>query len=323
MIISVKKYEESERTLWNDFCNKCNNGTIFHNQSFFDYHPTGRFNNHHLIFRSGKKIVALLTGAIVENQESGKIYVSHQGASYGGFVLPMDSGIKEAFALVAALIKYLKQLDIHIFRITPPPLFYMKLPHQHIEFALMKSGATVLKSELTSIVHLKSTISETLDGFRSTARTSFRKAQKEGVIVCFNDRWEEFYSLLEKNLGMRHGVKPTHTLDELLKLRDLFPDKILLLSSFYEDVMIAGVTIFVCNPESLLAFYISHINDYQHLRPLNILFYELFKWGIENHYRLMDFGTFTLNMEPIFGLGNFKEGFGAGGVFRTTWQMVF
>ena len=35
-------------------------------------------------------------------------------------------------------------------------------------------------------------------------------------------------------------------------------------------------------------------------------------------FKFLDFGIFTVNMDPNWGLGRFKENFGARGIFRDT-----
>ncbi len=80
--------------------------------------------------------------------------------------------------------------------------------------------------------------------------------------------------------------------------------------------MIAGVVNFVVNPQVVLAFYISHKEKFQNFRAVNLLFCSIFKWAIQNGFKVYDFGTFTVNGQPNMGLGRFKENFGASGVFR-------
>ena len=82
--------------------------------------------------------------------------------------------------------------------------------------------------------------------------------------------------------------------------------------------MAAGVVTFECNQRVVLAFYISHNEDLQQYRGVNCLFYEIIKWAIQNGFGHLDFGIFTVDMEPNWGLGRFKESFGAQGVFRDT-----
>jgi lipid II:glycine glycyltransferase (peptidoglycan interpeptide bridge formation enzyme) len=38
----------------------------------------------------------------------------------------------------------------------------------------------------------------------------------------------------------------------------------------------------------------------------------------EEGFKFLDFGIFTVNMEPNWGLGRFKENFGARGILRDT-----
>jgi lipid II:glycine glycyltransferase (peptidoglycan interpeptide bridge formation enzyme) len=80
--------------------------------------------------------------------------------------------------------------------------------------------------------------------------------------------------------------------------------------------MAAGVVMFICNPRVVLAFYISHDEDYQEFRGVNCLFHHIVDWGIREKYGFLDFGIFTVNEDPNWGLARFKESFGAQGVFR-------
>jgi len=317
----VVEYTPEMLDQWEGFVESSANGTIFHLQRFLNYHPPGRFRHRHLMFYEGKKLVALVPGVDWQDGKR-RVYISHRGASYGGFVIPEGFGIKDAMEVVGTLLWWCKNKEYRELILTQTPQIYYSRPHNHIDFALMRNGATFVKRELTSVIELKSSIDENFAMFRSEARTATRKAMRNGVEVRLSDDFPEFYRILEKNLAMRHNVSPTHTLEELLLLRSFFPNRIMLWGAYYKGNLIAGVVIFITNPRALLAFYISHDERHQHLRPLNLLFYSVIKWGIENRFRYLDFGTYTLNMEPNFGLANFKEGFGALGYFRDTYRVV-
>ncbi len=85
--------------------------------------------------------------------------------------------------------------------------------------------------------------------------------------------------------------------------------------------MIAGVVNFIATNNVVLAFYISHDEDYQEYRSVNLLFYNIFDWAIKSGYKVFDFGIFTENEKPNFGLARFKENFGASGMFRDTLEI--
>ncbi|NOZ74433.1 MAG: GNAT family N-acetyltransferase, partial [FCB group bacterium] len=108
------------------------------------------------------------------------------------------------------------------------------------------------------ILFLESSVEKNLAKFKPSHRRAVRKAEKSGVIVRESDDFAAFYTILKNNLRIRHGVEPTHTLEELLRLKALFPDDIRLFGAFLEDRMIAGVVNFICNQDVVLAFYISH-----------------------------------------------------------------
>jgi hypothetical protein len=318
--IDIDLYRQEFRSRWEKFVNSADNGTIFHRQRFLDYHPPGRFESHHLIFRKKNRILALLP-AVIQERKGRRVLISHAGASYGGLVLRPRLGIRECHLLVEGLVDHLRKQSIHRLELTPPPLIYDIHPTNNIDFALLKNGFGYVRRELTSVVPLPGGGQDIFFSFKSEARTATRKAQRVGVIVRETDDYAGFYEILRSNLRMRHNVAPTHTLEELLHLRNLLPDEIRLFCAYLKDQQVAGVVLFLCNSRVLLAFYISHREEYQKHRPVNLLFYHIIDWGRQRGFRYLDFGTFTLNMEPNWGLGKFKETFGARGLFRDTYYL--
>jgi len=190
-----------------------------------------------------------------------------------------------------------------------------------LDFALIKQGFNYLKREVSSILFLENTIEQNFAKFKPAHQRAVRKATKAGINIKETEEFDEFYKILKNNLKIRHNVTPTHTLEELLRLKKLFPDEIKLFGAFLENKMIAGVVNFNCTPDVVLAFYISHDEDYQETRALNLLFYSIFKWAIDHNFKVFDFGIFTVNEEPNFGLARFKENFGASGIFRDTFEI--
>jgi lipid II:glycine glycyltransferase (peptidoglycan interpeptide bridge formation enzyme) len=132
-----------------------------------------------------------------------------------------------------------------------------------------------------------------------------------------------FYEILKKNLKLRHNVQPAHSLEELLQLRQMFPERIRLFAAHAENEMIAGIITFACNRRAALAFYVSHREAFQRYRGVNLVFYEAIRWCATQGWHFLDFGIFTVNMQPNWGLGRFKESFGAQGIFRDTMWMEF
>ena len=302
---------------WDNFVENSDNGTIFHKREFLAYHPAERFKDASFIITKDKKLLAAFSAAVVE-REGKKILVSHPGASYGSFVYKSDLNFKEAHSMVDSLLEYADELKVDRIQITLPPIIYQTKYSNYIDFALVRNGFTYLKRDVSSIVQLDFKKDELLSTYRAEARTAVKKSIKQGIEIAECERFEEYYEILKKNLKLRHNVSPAHSLDELIKLKKMFPSKIRLWGAFLKDKLIAGVCNFSANSKVVLAFYISHDEDYQEYRAVNLLFYEIMKRYKEEGFRFLDFGIFTVNMEPNWGLGRFKENFGARGIFRDT-----
>jgi hypothetical protein len=321
MALTVNRYSGHLQDRWDAFVWKANNGTLFHTRRFLGYHPAGRFEDHSLVFLEENATLALFPAAL-RTVEGRRVLSSHAGSSYGGFVYPENLSVRSAFDLVSALIEHCRAEGIEAIDMTLPPVIYHQRPSHYLDFALYKNGFTYRKREISSVIPLDFPVGCILDQFKPEARTAYRKSVKSGVTIRESDDFASFYPILKKNLNLRHNVSPTHTLEEIVRLKGLFPDRIRLIGAFLSDVMTAGVVNFLCNDRVVLAFYISHDEAYQEVRPVNHLFYEIIKWSIENGYRFLDYGIFTVNEDPNWGLGKFKESFGARGIFRDTFMRI-
>jgi hypothetical protein len=317
MGMTVRRIEAGDRNTWRDFVLRSNNGTIFHLPDFLDYHPEGRFENHHLIVDWGQGIESIIPGAVAV-REDGRWFRSYPGASYGGPVMDDSMSLAGTEKMVDSLIGYCRSEGFRGIEMTPPPLVYYRRPHNYLEFALVKRGFTYPRRELTAVIDLSRLGEELNLGLRSSALRGVRKAQSCGVEVEENPDFSLFYPVLESNLQERHGVRPTHTLEELQRLSELLPGRIRQFIARKDGEVLAGMVMFHCNPRVTLAFYISHDSEHQALRPVNLVYMEVIRWAKSMGYHYLDLGTFTLDMDVNYGLCRFKESFSARGVFRST-----
>lgn len=307
---------------WDSFVDLSDNGTIFHKRKFLSYHPKGRFVDDSLVIKKDNKLLAVVPSTKL-NDGKKLIFSSHSGASYGGIVYRKSLNIQEAFTIINSIIEYAKSNKYNEIRITQPPIIYQSKYSNYIDFAMVQNGFDCRRREVSSVVQLDFENKNLLGTFRPEARTATKKAMKKGVEVIECDLFKEYYEILRKNLKLRHNVSPTHTLDELINLKRLFPDEIRLWGAFIKKKLIAGVINFSTNQKVVLAFYISHDEYYQEYRAVNLLFYEIMKRYKKEGYKFLDFGIFTVNMDPNFGLARFKENFGARGIFRDTYYKDF
>ena len=321
-MFEIYRYTDSDQSLWDDFVPNANNGTLFHLRSFLSYHPYDRFVDHSLLVNKKGKIFSVFPAA--EQEIDGNRYlVSHPGSSVGSFVVNENLSIADSIDLVKSLISYSKRLKFDGIRITMPPNLYQRRLSNYMDFSFLKNNFNYSKREITSILYLERSLKLTIQKFRPSHVRSIKKAVEKGVKVRRSKDFQSFFNILERNLKIRHNVSPTHTVEELMKIHDLFPKRCNLFGAFIDDRMIAGVVNFIINSEVVLAFYISHNEEHKEKRPVNLLFYHIFEWAIKSNYKIYDFGIFTVNEIPNMGLGRFKENFGASGIFRDTIEFKF
>ncbi|MEX1138951.1 MAG: GNAT family N-acetyltransferase [Bacteroidota bacterium] len=318
-MIEVIPYEEKWRDRWDSFVLKSNNGTMFHLQKFLSYHARP-FPWHHLLFVKQGEIQAVLPTA-----RMGSTLESPIGASYGSFVTT-DLPFEAALELVDAFSDYCRDLGIERTLLTPPPFIYQSVVSQSLDYALAYRGFGYDKHYISHAISLAD--HDFFKTFHATARRYIRKYLREHEITIeMSDDLDAFYPILVEN-KRRHDVTPTHTLEELKKLKKLFPDRLILFLVRRGKKPVAGSLLFVCNPQVVLCFYNMLLYEYEHLNPIHAVMYEVVNWAVEQHFSWVDIGvsqdTKAANqMTPAMSLIRFKEKFGARGILRSTFYKRF
>ncbi len=317
--ISVHPYVPDLRTEWDDFVERSNNGTMFHLQRFLDYHPKGKWTFHHLMFREEGKLVAVLPGGINAKGE----YWSPMGASYGG-IITLDTAFERCLRIVDACLDYLRGQGITNAYFIPPPLIYTINYSQHVEYAQLYRKADFELHYISHAIDLKRG-KHFLDHFDPTARKTIRKILREGELqIRESTDYAAFHHILTEN-KKKHGARATHSLEDLLRLQELVPDKLRLNMVYYKDQPIAGSLLFLTNRKVALCFYNMLLYEFEHLRPIYLVMYETCRWAIEQGYEWVDIGVSQDTkaedpMTPSLGLIEFKERFDARGILRSTFH---
>lgn len=312
----VTPYTPDKKEEWDEFVLRSNNGTMFHMQRFFDYHEPGKFEFDHLMIYNGAKLYAVLPGAV-----RGDAFESPIGASYGSIVHD-EMKFKYALDVVDALVEWGRERGLKRFELTNAPLIYDGIPNQNIDFALLWRGAAYTLHYISSAVPLDPN-RETIPRFQKSTRRNVRKHLHDpDVRVEMNEAYDEFYPILLENKS-KHDVKPTHSLEDLYRLRELMPERLKLIMVYYKNEPVAGSLLFLPNDRVALCFYNMLRYEYDHLKPIYRVMYEVVEWATKNGYRHVDIGvsqdTKADNpMTPSMNLIDFKEKFDARTVMRNT-----
>lgn len=322
MMLNVKRYVGEFENEWDDFIASSANGTLMQERRFLNYHPTGKFLDHSLIFIENEHIIAVLPAAQIQQSENSIILVSHPGASHGGLIIKPTLSTKKSMELVKAFVEYCAKTGFDYIRLKPVPRIYNRELNDQLDFALRFSGFKIEYTELATALELKKGEEPFLKRHMSlTAFRNYQKALKSGLTVVEDADINDYWPILEYKLKKDHNAKPAHSLEEIIHLKTLYPDRIKLFAAYKGEMLTAGVLVFLLNERVINCFYIAHDDQYQHMRPLNLIFGYLMEWGRKNSFFYLDGGISTEEKGSIVNteLFRFKEGYGGHGVLRESY----
>ncbi len=320
--MEIVRYTPDWKAKWDNFVENSNNGTIFHKQIFFDYHTPGKFSFNHLMILDKGNIKAVLPGRL----QSDGMFESPIGASYGSLVTD-DIRFAEALDMIDLLIEFGKKEGFKGYSLTAAPDIYERTRNQSLDFAMLWRGFKYDLHYISSCIKLDPS-EDILEKFAPTTRRNIRKTIKEGWLdVEINDKYDEFYPILIENKA-RHDVKPTHSLPDIYRIAELMPDMMKLFMVYHEGNPIAGSLLFNSNKNVTLCFYNMLKYEFEYMKPIQRVMYEVVKWAPENGYKYVDIGvsqdTKAQNpMTPSMNLIEFKEKFDARTVMRNTLKIEF
>ncbi len=304
------------------FVDESVNGTIFHKPSFLNYHRTGKFDYKFLKIYYKNTLLAFLPCVFQDDTLK-----SNSGASFGG-ICYKELSFQRLHEIHKVIKKWATNNKFNKITFTISPIIYSNKLSQDQDFVLLYNNYQVKESLFSSVIDLSYFLeNKELESFSKSGIRAIKKSKRENVVIKKSNEFESYYHILEEN-KKKFGTSPAHTLDELNKIKSIFPDKIVLLSAFINNEMIAGILCFEGNENVLLAFYIASIEQYNCLRPVNYLLYELCKYSVRNNYKYIDLGV-SMNtkhdnpIEPSWSLISFKEHTGSKGFLRQTYEWKY
>jgi len=298
---------------WDNYVLNSDNGTLFNQKKFLNYHRNGKFHNIPLLFMKRDKIIAINNFALVERNNQ-NILSSYPGASWGGFVSKKPLTYQQTLEILNLTIDYAIHNKVSAIEITLPPRIYQNTPNDTLTFCLLKHGFTYKNRELTSIVDLR----KGKYHINRSVRKAVNKSHEAGIITKRDSsNWQLFFDCLSNNLAEKKS-NTTHTFNELLYLKRQFTDKIELWSAYKDNIFVGGLCNWELKKGHWLIFYSCCKKEFTSYRILNRLFYESIDYYYNNDSMYVDFGTSSINMKVSEGLINFKELYSAYGIFRDT-----
>ena len=325
-MITIKKYNKTYSKQWDDFIIKSNNGTVFQLQKFLNYHITRKFNDYSLLIMQNNKIIAVMPGAmIIDNNK--KKYYSHPGTSYGGIIIQKHLSFNVLDQIIKLINNYLKQKGFHsIFLINSPSIYWEK-HEETLDYLLQWHKYNIQELYISHATNIKycNQIDDLLSKRKKRYIVNDRQLQNFSFKQISNKKdLQTLYSLLKKS-KLKFKTTPTHSLEELHNLISIFPKEIVAYVSKLKSTVVGGFIIFHANKNTSLIFY--NIIDTQMTESqLSVLqLYNCIKICKERGSQIIDFGVShtpeqSNALQPKLSLIKFKEQFSASGIMRIAYH---
>jgi hypothetical protein len=308
--VICERYRGELRGEWDELVGRSRSATFLHYRAYTEYHAD-RFADHSLVFRGADgRALALLPA----NQRDDTLD-SHGGLTWGGLLFAADMTLALMLEVVGELRRYLHGAGLAKLRYRAVPHVYRRGPAEEDLWALVRHGARLVHRATLAVIDTADPVAP-----QARRRRGAGKARAAGLRVAESDDFAAYWELLGELLRQRYAARPVHTLSEICRLRDLFPDQIRLRSVFEGERMVAGVVLYLSGAVRRTQ-YIAAGERGKELGALDLLFEHLL--AEQGAARYLDLGTSEGDgpggLNP--GVAEFKQSWGARAVALDTYEL--
>ena len=310
----IVRYRPGNEGEWNDFVSQSRNATFLFDRKYMDYH-SDRFKDCSWMAYKNERLLAVLPA----NLDSEGVLHSHQGLTYGGWLLPqahLDGA--DLLEIFEEAIRIWRGEGIVALDYKPLPWIYPAQPSEEDIYALFRLGAEMSEVNLSSTINLAEPVR-----YNKLRRRSLKKAMECGFQIREVEDCMEFMDLVGTCLKERHDTLPVHSAEEIAILRDRFPDSIKMygISLSTDGSLEAGVMIY----DTGRVAHAQYIASTPVGREENMLT-PLFDYLIRNRYSERSYFDFGISNEDHGhylneGLLRQKFSYGATGVAYQRWYL--
>ena len=309
--MKIISYKKDYYKTWNNFVEKSKNGHFFFQRDYMEYHSY-RFDDFSLmIFDETDKLIAILPANIKEN-----ILYSHQGLTFGGFLVDDKMKTETMLEIFELLKLFLKEKNIVKIVYKCIPYIYHIKPSEEDRYALFRNDAKLIRRDVTSTIDLTDQVR-----YSKGRKWTINKAKKESIQTFQSDDYEIFWELLTGVLESNHEAKPVHTREEIKKLANLFPKNIKLFLAKKDERVASGALIYE-NQNIVHTQYLANSEEGREIGALDLLIDYLIKDTYKNK-KYFDFGISNEDAGRYLNTGLIaqKEGFEARAIVHDFYEL--
>lgn len=292
---TVRLYQQSEFETWNAFIDKAKNATFLFHRHFMGYHKD-RFEDFSLIVENDSKWIAVLPANVVGSQ-----VFSHQGLTYGGLVYDEKLDTENVRLVWNEILNFLKIEHKTSLNYKSILSFYTQNSADEMPYFLFQNKANLFRKDLNLAIDFTKKWSVSKSKMKH-----FRRISEMDLDIRQDQNFEAFWNqVLIPRLAEKHQAKPVHSLVEIEKLAADFPENIVQYNVYFEDEIIAGITLFQFK-NGVKSQYGATTVLGEKYRALDFLFITLIE-NFKDKVSFFDMGTVTENNELGYNPGLLKQ----------------
>ena len=316
--LQVKEYSGELHEPWDEFVRTVSrNGGIFQERDFLAYHPEGKFIDASLLFFEKGTLMAVFPAAYITENDRQKV-VSHPGSSCGGLIFHNSATLQQVLEILELLIGYYQNKNISSIEIRLAEPVFHSIPDEEIRYLLWHRGFTLKSQEISTCVKL--TDEKMWERLCRKRNLSYIKQQlKDGVEVKETNDIDKVYPVIEMNLKVRYNKIPTHSRDELKRLKEIYPGRIHYWIAEKDDRVLGILVLFDVNAVGVHSFYIAKNEEIENVKAMPLLFHKAFEHYHNLGYQWFNFGISSRGQQIKWGILEFKENVGGRATARQIW----
>lgn len=260
-----------------------------------EYHKD-RFEDHSLILFKKEKPIALFPANLREN-----VWYSHQGLTFGSFILSKKNGAHEVNQLLLLVKEYAQTKGFTAIILKMIPVIYHEENAVELNYFAKKQGNLIDMNLVLAIDYTKPL------KIHKTKRKHYEKNKNIGFEIEETSNFKAFWNeVLQPKLQEKYKATPVHSLAEITKLQAQFPSNIIQYNIKLDGEILAGISIFK-HKKVVKSQYGATTPKGESLRALEYLFmYLIEKFRAEEmHYFSM--GTVDAAIEIGYNAGLLKQ----------------
>lgn len=310
-MLCLESYTQNDKPLWNAFNAESKNGLFMFDRDYMDYH-SDRFVDNSLMFYEGDKLLALLP----LNKEGDTLY-SHQGLTFGGFIVGDSMKQTKMLECFNLLLAYMQNMGIQKLVYKVIPYIYHKIPSQEDLYALFTHKAQLYRVDCSTAIDLRSDFK-----MSELRKRGVKKANKEGIEIEQSLNFSSFIALVNEVLQDKHNTKAVHSADELSLLYSRFMENIKLFVARQDQEVLAATLLFIY-PNLIHTQYLAVNDKGREIGALDLLLKTLIDTYADSK-TYFDFGISTENNGEILNTGLIyqKEGFGGRTIVHQFYELL-